>query len=106
VEARESVMNAVVADAVVVGVHMDGRSVADAVVIDAFVVGRSIMDEASCVDVFSDAVGGSMVMQRKAPDKEHVMQQGQSLWKGIPDPGGVKQYVMQQECVTEQRQSL
>jgi hypothetical protein len=31
------------------------------------------------------------------------MQQGQSLWKGIPYPGGVKQYV---ECVTKQQHSL
>jgi hypothetical protein len=44
---------------------------------------------------------GSMEMYVKAPDKGHDIQQGQSLWKGIPDPGGVKQYVIQQECVTE-----
>jgi hypothetical protein len=60
--------------------------------------------EASCADGIFDS--GKIVMQKKAPDKEHVMQQGQSLWKGILHPGGVKQYVMQQECVTKQQHSL
>jgi hypothetical protein len=48
---------------------------------------------------------GSMEMDVKAPDKGHDIQK-QSLWKGIPDPGGVKQYVMQQECATEYAMQL
>jgi hypothetical protein len=96
----------------VVGVHTDDRRATVAVVMEAFVLdagtnsSSDISDAESVVDAeVSCALGsfdsGKMVMQKKAPDKEHVMQQKQSLRKGIPYPGGVKQYVMQQECVTD-----
>jgi hypothetical protein len=133
-EAGESIVVAVVADDIVMDVQMDGESIEDAkenvvgvytddrraavaVVMGAFVLdagtssfhdisdAESIVDaEASCADGFFDS--GKMVMEKKAPEQEHIMQQGQSLWKGIPYPGGVKQYVMQQECVIKQQNSL
>lgn len=132
VDVTEGIVDTVFMSSSIMDMQTDGNnvvevveSIVDAGVMDDFIddAGASCDSDADCKTCnIMDSVctnyddHGSMEMDVKAPDKGYDLQQGQSLWKGFVDPGGVKQYVMQQEfdteyvmqqeCVTEQRQSL